>query len=699
MNYFDLPLRKIISIGESLSKKLESAGIKTIGDVLFYFPIRYDDLTKLKDIKDVRLGEEVVLKGKILQLSHSKTFKKNIFITEALVSDNTGSIRVIWFNQPYLKNVLREGGEYYFFGKIYFDKKSLYLSTPFFEEVKDKQKYFGKIFPVYKEIKNLPSRQIANLVKKAIEKIPELKDYLPDFILEREGYPKLKDAFEKIHFPSSVKEAELAIERFKFEQVFSIILLTLKIKYKISRQIAPVIKPDIDLIKKFLSTLNFNLTLAQKKAIWIILKDLEKPRPMNRLLEGDVGSGKTIVALTCALNCIKQGYQVAFMVPTEVLAKQHFKTAAKLFADFGVNIGLLTGREDKFISEKLKNQEIEISERKLLQKTEKGEIDILIGTHTLIQDKVKFARLGFIILDEQHRFGVEQRAKLAKSPIKENGKILIPHLLSMTATPIPRTLALTIYGDLDVVLLDQLPEGRKKVVTKVFSNKDKEKALEIVKEEVLKGNQCFVICPRIEEKEKKEMELVSVNEEYEFLKKRFPKFNIAKIHSKLKKTEKEKIMQDFRDRNIDILVSTSVVEVGVDIPKATCILIENAERFGLAQLHQFRGRVGRSDLQSFCLLITDKKSLKTLQRIKAILESKNSFELAEKDLQIRGPGDFIGKKQSGMPDIAMQALSDRKLVEKAREYAKELLEKDLHLKNYPYLRSKLVELAKKIHFE
>jgi len=529
--------------------------------------------------------------------------------------------------------------------------------------------------------------------------------------------------------------AERARARFSFEELFLIELSVLKERLKLEKEKAPSIPINVELIKEFVNSLPFKLTDAQRKCAWQILKDMEKSRPMSRLLEGDVGSGKTVVAVIAALNTIKAGYQVAFMAPTEILAKQHFQEVTKLLQPFKVRIALLTGKEDKIISQKLKNEILEISRNKLLDKARKGEIDILIGTHSLIQDKVKFGNLGLCIIDEQHRFGVEQRARLCQG---YGGQAkLVPHLLSMTATPIPRTLALTIYGDLDLSILDEMPKGRKKIITKVVPPRERGKAYHFIRKRVREGEQIFVICPRIEKTQKSKInpfgklridaeqsrstksypvesgtklktkeELLSwteakaVNEEYEKLSKEiFPDLKVGMLHGRMRPKEKEKIMKDFKQKKIDILVSTSVVEVGIDIPKATVMMIEGAERFGLAQLYQFRGRVGRSDLQSYCFLFTESPAKRTRQRLEAIVRAQNSFELAQKDLEIRGPGSLFGSRQWGIPDLAMENLKNLPLVEKTRQAAGELLEEDPELKKYPSLRGGLKNFEKRIHLE
>jgi len=474
------------------------------------------------------------------------------------------------------------------------------------------------------------------------------------------------------------------------------------------------------LMKSFTDSLPFKLTDSQKKCAFAILKDLEKTVPMSRLLEGDVGSGKTVVAAMAALNVIKCGHQIAFMAPTEILVKQHFKTISELLKDFDVKIGMLTGKDARIAKE---GETFEVSKKSFNGDLENGQIDIAIGTHSLIQKGVVFKDLTLVILDEQHRFGVEQRDHLIKN------KKTVPHLLSMTATPIPRTLALTAYGDLDLSLIDEMPKDRKKVKTIIVEPGQRKEAYEFIKKEVKDGKGVFVIYPKIESNASKLKEIIEKNgpvsgsfvpqnysfnslaslainevkalkEEYERLSKEiFPDLRITMLHGKMKAPEKERIMLDFKKGEIDILLSTSVVEVGVDVPRATIMMIEGAERFGLSQLHQFRGRVGRSDMQSYCFLFTTDPSMLNRKRLKALVESNNGFELAEKDLEIRGPGSLYGTQQWGIPDMAMQGLTNIFLVEKTRAAAKEILEKDPELKNYPQLKERLKQFQSRIHFE
>ncbi len=681
-------IEEIPRIGPQYQKKLKKLGIKTVQDLLFHFPHRYEDFSNIVPISKVKNNQTCCVQGKILKLENTRTWKKRMFITQAVVGDKTGAIKVVWFNQPYLVNTLKEGDLICLAGKTTFGSDGVYLSSPAYEKIKSSDLvHTGRLIPVYPETEGLSSRWLRFIIKPILDKLEsKLVDFLPESVKETNELLPIQQAIRQVHFPDSLKMAERAKERFSFEELFFISLLVQKEREKLSLEKAVSVPINLSLLKKFTDSLPFKLTDAQRKSAWQILKDMEKPRPMNRLLEGDVGSGKTIVAVMAALNTIKAGHQVALMAPTEILAKQHFKNINQLLKEFNLKIGLLTGKE----------------------KT-KGELDLSIGTHALIQEKIKFKNLALVILDEQHRFGVEQRAKLVKNQKTKNGKKHIPHLLSMTATPIPRTLALTVYGDLDLSLIDELPKGRKKIITKIIPPEQRKKAYDFIRQQVKEGRQAFVVCPRIEpgnnkEENKKDVlgwaEVKAVKEEYEKLSKTiFPDLKIDMLHGKMKTEEKEKVMNNFKDKKTDILVSTSVVEVGVDIPNASLMMIEGAERFGLAQLHQFRGRVGRSEYQSFCFLFTDSPAKKTSQRLKALTTSENGFELAEKDLQIRGPGNFLGTRQWGIPDLAMASLKDVFLVAKTKNSAKEILEKDPQLKKHPFLKEKLEEFRKKIHLE
>ncbi len=698
------PIENITGIGPVFKKRLKRLGIKTINDLFFHFPRKYEDFSNLIPISKIKLDEICTINGTVLEINTIRTWKKRMFITEAIIEDKTGAVKVVWFNQPFLTKTLKKGDKVFLSGKATASKKGIFLSNPIYEKGDAKNlTHTGRLIPVYPETAGLSSRWLRFILKPLLTRLgSQVKETLPKEIIKKFDLMPIQQALWEVHFPTSLELSQKALERFSFEELFFIELFVLRERNLLNQEESVPIPTKLRIIQNFVKSLSFNLTDAQKKSSWQILKDLEIPRPMNRLLEGDVGSGKTVVAAMAALNTAKQNYQTAFMAPTEILAKQHFQEIANLFSDFKINIGLLTGKQDQLRSKKLNNQVIEISRRKLLEKTLSGEIDVLIGTHALIQDKVKFGKLGLVVLDEQHRFGVEQRAHLCRN------QNIIPHLLSMTATPIPRTLALTIYGDLDLSLIDELPKGRKKVITKIIEPNKRKETYDFIKKEIKKGRQAFIICPRIEKNEDKELseaklswaKVKAVKDEYEKLSKKiFPDLKLAMLHGKMTPKEKETIMKDFKRKKTDILVSTSVVEVGIDVPNATVMVIEGAERFGLAQLHQFRGRVGRSEYQSYCLLFTDSSAKKTYQRLKALIESEDGFALAEKDLAIRGPGDFSGTRQWGIPDLMMSSFKDISLVEKTRQSAKEILQKDPELKKYPQLRAKLSRFRQKVHLE
>ena len=689
------PLLEVPRIGPVYQKRLKAMGITTVRDLLFHFPRSYQDLSHITPVSQAQEGNEYCFLGTLSELTEKRTFKKRMSIVEGIIQDKTGSMRVVWFNQPYLTETLKPGEEVYLAGKVIRDKSGIHLSSPSFEKAQGVPIHTARLVPIYKETRGVSSKWLRSIIHMLLSSMESLQESLPPFLLKERGLPLFKDALFSIHFPNNTKDSKLAKKRFSFEELFFISLFVLTQRKKLSEAKAPVIAFTPDIIKRFTSKLSFTLTDAQKKAAWHILKDLAKPRPMNRILQGDVGSGKTVVAAMASLAAVKAGYQVAFMAPTEILAQQHFRTVGESLASFRMTIGLLTGKTDRYISPKLPNDSIEISRKKLLERVKEGTIDVLIGTHALIQDKVKFNNLALVIIDEQHRFGVAQRKKLQPKTK------LIAHFLSMTATPIPRTLAMTVYGDLDPTIIDELPKGRKKVETKIVAPEERKKAYAFIAKEVKKGRQVFVICPRIEKiEEGKTSELKTVEEEYEKLSKDiFPNLAIEILHGKMGAKEKEQIMRRLKRGKIDILVSTSVIEVGVDIQNASVMMIENADRFGLAQLHQFRGRVGRSRYQSYCFLFTQSNVPKTKQRLKALLESENGFQLAERDLQLRGPGDFAGNKQWGLPDFAMENLANLVLVQEARDAAQELLEQDLTLKNYPQLKNRVQELQEKLHLE
>jgi len=615
-------IEKIPRIGEIYQKRLKKLGIKNVRDLIFHFPHRYEDFSNIIPIKKIKANEIVCVQGKILEIKNRRTWKKKMFITNAVIQDKTGAIKIVWFNRPYLTKTLKQGNNVCLAGKAVLGDSGIYLSSPAYERIFPDPTssiliHTGRLVPVYPETEGLSSRWLRYILKPVLinlkNKIPEI---LPDGILKKEKLIPINLAVWQIHFPDSKKLAQRAHQRFSFEQLFLLQLFVLKEKMKIGQNNASPIPFDAVLTQKFVKSLPFKLTNAQKKCAWQILKDLEKSRPMSRLLQGDVGSGKTIVAIMASLNTAKTKHQIAFMAPTEILAKQHFENISQILKKFDIKIGLLTSKEQKI---SFKNKTSKISKKEFLKQLENNKINFLIGTHALIQKNIKFHNLALVILDEQHRFGTEQRASLIAR------KTAIPHLLSMTATPIPRSLALSIYGSLDLCIINEMPKGRKKIITKVVAPKKREQAYKFIKKQIKKGRQVFVICPRIEPTTpgvsfltpevslgassanssisgvgKNWSDVKAVKEEYKKLSENiFPDLKIAMLHGKMKTNEKEKIMADFKNKKTALLVSTSVIEVGIDVPNATVMIIEGAERFGLAQLHQFRGRVGRSKYQSY----------------------------------------------------------------------------------------------------
>ncbi len=692
---FSTSISSLPYVGPVYQKRLEKLKIKTVGDLLFHFPLRYEDLSKCSSISSISKRGRYTVIGEVGDVSSGKTSRKKFTFSQITVNDSS-LISAVWFNQPYLVRNFEEGDKVLLSGNVDYFNGELQFVNPFYEKIKGGS--FLKIMPIYPETEGVSSKWLRFIIKSALSKI-KVTETLPQEIIKKNNLYSLDKALREIHFPTSLSSTKKAQKRFSFERLFLLHLSVLKQKLSILEEKSISISIDLEKIQELVSKLPFKLTDGQKKASWQILKDIEKNVPMNRLLEGDVGSGKTIVAVIAALAVIKSGYQVAIMAPTEVLAKQHFDEIAKLLWQFKIDIGLLTGKKDKLRSKKLKGDTLEISKEKLIEKAKTGEVNLLVGTHSLIQDKIKFKNLALVVLDEQHRFGVKQRAKLCLK--KDSG---IPHLLSMTATPIPRTLALTLYGDLNLSIIREMPKERKKIITKLISPKKRDAAYSFIKKEINKSRQAFFICPKIEEtrsgKKTAWSDLKSVEEEKERLEKEiFPEFKVGMLHGKMKSTEKERVMKDFRNKKNDILVSTSVIEVGIDVKNATVMVIEGAEMFGLSQLHQFRGRVGRGEFQSYCFLFTNSNNLKTKKRLEALLTSKDGFELAEKDLEIRGPGDFLGKRQWGSADFTMNALKDIELIEETKEAARSLLEKDSLLKNYPLLKKRVSSLKEKLHLE
>lgn len=694
---FKTPVNLISGVGQYYQKKLEKLGIKTIRDLLFHFPNRYEDFSNFKNIEDLEPDETATISGQIMDIKTRRSWRRKLFITEAIVQDQTDSIRVIWFNQPFLSQNLKPGDLVSLAGKVAENEKGIFLSAPAYEKISgpdEDRRETGRLIPIYPETRGLGSRALRFFIKKLLAQTRFPTDPLPALLRKRFGFPELKTALEQIHFPAEPEEAELAKKRFSFEDLWLLELLILQERQKLTLKKSFSIRPNLEILKSFVDSLSFRLTESQRQAIFEILRDLQKHQPMNRLLEGDVGSGKTIVAALAALAVIKNNCQTAFMAPTEILSQQHFQTLCRVFRNWEINIGLITSSGAKISWSGLEST---ITKKEFLKKCAAGELNLIIGTHSLIQKNVQFKKLGLVIIDEQHRFGVEQRAQLL-----ERGKDEIsPHLLSMTATPIPRTLALTIWGDLDISFIKEMPKNRKPIITKFVSPINRSKAYAFIRQQIKVGRQAFVVCPLIEAPQNNSsmalIERKSVLQEHEKLHKQvFPNLKIAMLHGKMKAKEKEEIMKNFNGGKIDVLVSTSVIEVGIDVPNATIMMIEGTDRFGLAQIYQFRGRVGRGEHQSYCLLFSESTASGAQQRLKAIVEAKNSFELAEQDLQIRGPGEFLGTRQSGIPDYLMAALKNLEMVKCSRDEAEKILAEDPKLEKHLNIKNRLAEFGQTI---
>ena len=849
MDIFNTKIGSIPRISEKYAEILKKINVFTVGDLLFHFPFRYEDYSERIEIDCLVVGQTATVMGEISKSKLIRTWKKKMLITECYVSDETGSVRAVWFNQPYVSDSLTVGRGVRLAGKVLEDKNGLYFSNPAWELSSREPTNTGRLVPIYPETEGLTSKWLRWQLQNIFKLNPEIPEPIPEDILHELHLPEIKTALEYIHFPKSENQYLLAQKRFAFQNMLTVQLASLQVKANWEKEACVKIPFVEKTIQDFTEKLPFSLTNAQNKASLEILKDLEKTRPMNRLLNGDVGSGKTIMAALAALQTAEAGFQTAIMAPTEVLARQHYDNISKLFSAYNISIGLLTSAYQevsnfKFkisnLKLKAKDQNTKLKRAEMLTEIKEGQIDILIGTHALIQKDVRFKNLALVVIDEQHRFGVSQRAYLQRNALTnadltptntepdllyeditykirgavfnvkkqlglghkeiiyqkalaeefkkielsfnkefsiaikyddkkigtyrpdfiiENKIILelkalpsigkfetqqvwhylkgseyklallvnfgrnditierfihtgqhksasspqksafMPHLLTMTATPIPRTLTMAYFGNLDLSLLDEMPKNRKPIITKIVPPRERNQVYDFVRKEVSKGHQIFIIFPLVEESEKM-AELKAATQEHERLSRDiFPELSLGLLHGKLKAKEKEQVMADYKNKKYDILVATSVVEVGIDVPNATVIIIEDAERFGLSQLHQFRGRVGRSELQSFCFLLTSSNTVKSKSRLGALEKTNSGFEIAEADLKMRGPGEFLGLRQSGLPDIAMQHLGNVKLIEISRQKASQLLKSSPTLAKYPLLKKELTKFATNVHLE
>lgn len=706
-------LKHIFRLTPVQERALKKLGIVSAGDLMRHAPSRYMAAGEFRAISDATPGERLAFAGTIHNIKTKKAFRRNIPMAEATIVDRSGSLDVVWFHQPYLAKMLREGTLVRVEGVVRPRGRGgrLSLSNPRTEPIAtlpdglfsgEGVGHTDGFIPVYPESKGITSNWIYHAVRRLLREklLTSVADPIPQGVLKRYNLPSLSTAFIWIHTPQKESHYRSAQKRFAFEEVFFIQLERLRARKTYDAQGAFVIADAHQSAQAFSDTLPFPLTQAQKRALRDVCKNLERGSPMGRLLEGDVGSGKTVVAAAAVYAVIRAGFQAALMAPTEILARQHFENLSSLFSRTGIPLGLLTGSGGKKFPSKTDPQKATaISRAQLLRWVKNGELPLLVGTHALIQKSVAFKNLGLAVIDEQHRFGVNQRKALIRGI---SGPV--PHLLSMTATPIPRTLALTVYGDLDLTLLDELPPGRKTIITEIVERGQEERVYQRIREEVAAGRQAYIICPRINEPDpERETALAakSVKSETERLDREvFPDLALGMLHGKMKSAEKESIMRQFAEGEINILIATSLVEVGLNVPQATIIVIEGAERFGLAQLHQLRGRVLRSSHQAYCFLFSESKSGDAKRRLKILTEAKNGFELAEYDLATRGPGELSGRRQWGISDIGMEAIRNIKMVEAARGEAEKIIAEDPELLRHPLLRQVALSRAgHEVHFE
>lgn len=665
-------ITKLKGVGDEVAKKLAILGIKNVSDLITNYPRRYQDYSHVIQIKDLKPGQ-VTLEAQINQVT-GRYVRRGMHITEAIATDKTGSVRLVWFNQPYRAGGIKRNQPYYIAGEYALRRSRFSITNPSVELVGDFPVNTARIIPIYRETKGLKSFTIRKLIRQAVTDIGEPPEHLPRWLLDEQKLMPFSQAVMEMHFPSSSRELEKAKRRLGFEEVFELTLAALLNKYELYRDKALTIPFNEELAREFVARLPFKLTDAQRKAVWQIYKDISKSQPMNRLLEGDVGAGKTVVAAMAALIALKQGFQVALMAPTEILARQHADNLYKLFSNvnYESHVDLLIGG--------LKPKQKAEARKRIAT----GEVGFIVGTHALITEKVDMHNLGLVIVDEQHRFGVEQRKKLQAKADH------MPHILHMTATPIPRSLALTLYGELDISILDEMPPGRRPITTQIWSPNSRKQLYEQLDKELEVGRQMFVVCPLISETDVSRG--LSVEEVFERTsKKDFKHRRVGILHGRLKSAEKDAVMQKFLNHEYDILVSTTVIEVGVDVPNATIMFIEGAERFGLAQIHQLRGRVGRAEHQSYCYLIPS-DSKEPSQRLKALETMTDGFKLAELDLRLRGPGAIYGTTQHGALDLRVANLTDIKLIAAARDAAQKFIEKGEDLQKYPHLAVRVATL-------
>lgn len=656
-------LTAIKGVGEKTAEQFAAAGLVTVHDLITFLPRGYEDYSHIHSIADIKPGK-VTIKARCESIS-TRPVRRGMKVTTATLADDSGKLQAVWFNQPYRAAQLKTGDEFFFSGEFEFSYNRYQLTNPTAEKASDMPAQTDKIVPIYRAVAGLKTALVRKIMHELQPLITMLPETLPTNVLKAEKLVSYSQAIQGMHFPQSAEESDAARERLAFEELFQLLLASQLNKQANMSLEGWHIPFNQAVVKQFVTELPFALTGAQRRGAWDILQDFEQALPMNRLLQGDVGSGKTVVAGLAARQAAHEGFQTAIMAPTEILASQHAATLHTLLAPFDVRVGLLTGS-------------VKGAARKALYDAiASGEVDVVVGTHALIQSKVIFKHLGFVVIDEQHRFGVAQRQALLQKAVK------MPHLLAMTATPIPRSLALTVYGELDISILDEKPANRKDIKTKIWSPNSRPQLYDLMDKELKKGRQAYVICNLIDNNP--DNELKSVEAEYKRLNTGvFKHRSIGLLHGRLSPADKDDVMQRFSKGELEILVSTTVVEVGVDVPNATVMLIEDGDRFGLAQLHQLRGRVGRSEHQSYCYIMPS-DSKKPSQRLKEIEKSNDGFYLAEVDLTLRGPGEIYGRAQHGALNLQVATLGDTQLIARAQKAAQQFVRSAQNLVQYKEL--------------
>ena len=648
-----MEVNKLKGVGEKTAKALYSLNLKTIEDVLNYFPREYEFRGEYKKVSEMINGEMAAFIGEVYAFYPYKKFAKNKGYGKIVFKNENDFVTGVWFNQPYIYKTFQIGEKVFLYGKVEIKNGKVEMKDIQYNKALEKDT--REIYPIYCLNKNITQNSIRKITQEALKNKDIVKEFLPKDILKKYSLMEYKDAIENIHYPKNKEALQNAKNRIKFNELLLLNLSILMARDEISNNKEGTAIGISKELVKLKESLPFSLTNAQSKVVREILENMKLKTPMNRLVQGDVGSGKTMVAIIAMFNVVKMGYQAAMMAPTEILALQHFESISKTLSEFNINVELITGSTTK------KQKQL------IVEKIKSGEIDILVGTHALIEDNVEFKNLALVITDEQHRFGVRQRAKIVSK-----GKN--PHVLVMTATPIPRTLAIFMYGDMDISIIDELPPGRQEIETYYIDSNKKERAFNFIKKEINKGRQCYIVCPLVEESEK--LDLKSATEMIEELENTYLKnYSLGLLHGKMKQKDKDSVMLEFKNGNIQVLVSTTVIEVGVNVPNASVMYIENAERFGLSQLHQLRGRVGRGEYKSYCILSSDSKAKESKERMKIMTSTTDGFVVAEKDMQLRGFGEFFGTRQHGIFQFKVADIfKDIKILKLTRDIAKNIIE-------------------------